>query len=423
MPNFSIALSGLDADTTALNTIANNLSNMSSVGYKSQTASFSDLFYQSMGTTGSGDPIEEGAGTQIAGMSTNFSQGDSNTTGMTSADMEVNGSGYFVVSDGLQQYLTRDGQFTANTSGQLVTSGGDALMGYMATNGTVNSTTLTNITLPTKGQVMDPQASSEFTINANLDSGTDATSTSTVPIYDSLGQSYNATVTYTSAGNNTWNYSISLPASSFTSGVSTPVTGTLAFDANGNLESVTTGGTTSTVGTAAGDVSSVGVDFTGLTDGANSLTMKWNLLDSSGNQILTQVDSDPVTNSAVADGYAAGTYSGFTVSSGGNIEASYSNGQTQLVGQVALADVTNEQGLQAEGSSLYKTTTSSGNANVGTAGTGALGTITDSALEESNVDISTEFSNLIIAQRAFEANSKAITTFDTVTEETINIIH
>lgn len=425
MPNFSIALSGLDADTTALNTIANNLSNMSSVGYKSETASFSDLFYQSLGTTGSGDPIEEGAGTKIAGMVTDYTQGDSDTTGMTSADMEVNGSGFFVVSDGLQQYLTRNGQFTASTSGQLQTSGGDTLMGYMASNGTISSTTLTDITLPTKGAVMSPEASSEFTINANLDSAdsTSTTATSTVPIYDSLGTSYNATVTYTKTADNTWSYSIALPASSFTSGVSTPVTGTLTFDASGNLTSVTTGGTTSTVGTATGDVSSVAVDFSGLANGANNLTMNWNLLGTSGKQILTQVDSADVTNSAVADGYAAGTYSGFTVSSNGNVEASYSNGQTQLVAQVALADVANEQGLQAEGSSLYKTTTASGNANIGTAGTGALGSITDSALEESNVDISTQFSDLIIAQRAFEANSKAITTFDTVTEETINIIH
>lgn len=425
MPNFSIALSGLDADSTALNTIANNLSNMSSVGYKAQTASFSDLFYQSMGTTGSGNAIEVGAGTKIAGTSSDFSQGDSNTTGMSSADMEVNGSGFFVVNDGLQQYLTRDGQFTSDTSGHLVTSSGDTLMGYTANNGVINSTSLSAITLPTKGQVMDPKASSEFTINANLDSAdaVNDTSTSTVPIYDSLGTSYNATVTYTKTGNNTWDYSISLPASAFASGTSTPVTGSLTFDTNGNLTSVTSGGTTSTVGTASGDVSTIPVSFTGLADGANNLSMNWNLLGSTGNQIVTQVDSDPVTNSALADGYPAGTYSGFTVGNDGSVEASYSNGQTQLIGQVALADVTNEQGLQAVGSSLYKTTTASGNANIGTAGTGALGTITDNALEESNVDISTEFSNLIIAQRAFEANSKSITTFDTVTQETINIIH
>jgi flagellar hook protein FlgE len=425
MPNFSIPLSGLDADSTALNTIANNLSNMSSVGYKAQAASFSDLFYQSMGTTGAGDAIQVGAGAKIAGIESNFSQGASNTTGMSSNDMEVDGSGFFVVSNGSQQFLTRNGQFTSDTSGHLVASSGQALMGYQASNGVIGATTLSAITLPTKGQVMNPQASSEFTISANLDSAAAAnsTSSSTVPVYDSLGQSHNATVTYTKTGNNTWDYSIALPNADFASGACTPVTGTLTFDANGNLASVTTGGATSTVGTASGDISSLPVSFTGLADGGSDLSMKWNLLNTSGGQTLTQVDSDPVTNSAVADGYAAGTYSGFTVDSAGSIQASYSNGQTQLVGQVALADVTNEQGLQAMGNSLYRTTTASGTANVGSAGSGALGQITDSALEESNVDISTEFSNLIVAQRAFEANSKSITTFDTVTQEAINMIH
>jgi flagellar hook protein FlgE len=124
----------------------------------------------------------------------------------------------------------------------------------------------------------------------------------------------------------------------------------------------------------------------------------------------------------VADGYPAGTYSSFAVASDGSVNASYSNGQTQLVGQVALGNVTNEQGLQALGSGLYQTTEASGTANIAIAGSGGLGTVTDSSLEASNVDISTEFSQLIIAQRAFEANSKTITTFDTVTQDAIGMI-
>lgn len=424
MPNFSIAVSGLQADSTALNTIASNLSNMSSIGYKSQTANFADMFYQSMGASGAGNPVQVGVGTKISSVSTNYTQGNTTTTGTSSSDMEISGNGFFVVANGAQQYLTRNGQFTANTSGNLVTAGGQTLMGYAATNGSISSTSLSAITLPTKGQVMSPEASSGFTISANLDSAAavNSTATSTVPVYDSLGSKYDATVTYTKTANNTWSYSIALPSTAFTSGTSTPVTGSLSFDANGNLTSVTSGGTTSTVGTGTGQVSTVTAGFSGLADGANNLSMKWNLLNASGGQILTQVDKDSVTNSAVADGYAAGTYSDFTVSSNGDIEASFSNGKTMLVGQVALAGVANDQGLKALGSSLYATTTFSGTANIGVAGTGALGTITDSALEQSNVDISTEFSQLIIAQRAFEANSKSITTFDTVTQDVIGII-
>ena len=430
MPNFSIALSGLSADTQALNTIANNLSNMSSVAYKSKTASFSDMFYQNIGSNGSGDLLQVGAGTKISTTSTNYTQGSSDTTSKSNSDMEISGDGFFVVSDGSQNYLTRNGQFTENTSGTLQTANNDTLMGYAATNGVVSATTLSAITLPTKGAIMSPSVSTEFTIQANLNSAdaTGTAATSSVNLYDSLGTEHQATVTYTkSATANTWNYSIALPASDFASGTSTPVTGTLTFDSTGKLSTLTTltptAGTATTVGTATGDVSTVAVGFSGLADGANNLSTNWNLLSSSGGQIITQVASGDKTTSAIADGYAAGTYSSFTVASDGSVNASYSNGKTVLVGKVALADVANQEGLDSLGSSLYKTTTASGDANVGTAGSGSLGTITDAALEQSNVDISTEFSQLIIAQRAFEANSKSITTFDTVTQETINIIH
>jgi flagellar hook protein FlgE len=424
MPNFYIAVSGLDADSQALNTIANNLSNMSTVAYKAKTANFSDMFYESLGQNNAGNQLQVGTGAKVASTSTDFTQGDYNTSGMSSTDVAVDGNGFFVVNDGSENFLTRDGQLSADTSGHLETASGDTLMGYQATDGVVSATTLSAITLPTAGQVMSPVASTNFTIEANLDSAaaTNSTYTSTVPLYDSLGTAVNATVTYTNNGNNTWGYSVALPAASFTSGVSTPITGTLTFDASGNLASVTSGGVTSTVGTATGDVSTIPIAFTGLADGATDLSTKWNLLNTNGAQILTQVDSDSVTSSSVANGYNAGTYNGFSVNSDGSVEASYSNGQTQLVGQVALADVTNEQGLTTLGNGLYKTTLASGTANIGIAGTGALGTIKDDALEQSNVDISGEFSQLIIAQRAFEANSKSITTFDTVTQDIIGII-
>jgi flagellar hook protein FlgE len=265
-----------------------------------------------------------------------------------------------------------------------------------------------------------------MTIGCNLDSATavNGTYSTSATLYDTQGTSHTATITYTKTATDTWSYSISLPSSDYTSGTSTPITGSLTFDSSGNLSTVTYGSpaTTSTVGTATGDVSSIPVSFTGLADGASDLSMKWNLLNSSGAQIIGQVDSDNNTKSSVADGYAAGTYSSFTVDSDGKVEVTYSNEKTVVAGQIALADVANEQGLTSLGSGLYKTTTSSGDANVGVAGTGSLGTVTDSALEESNVDISTQFANLIIAQRAFEANSKSITTFDTVTQDTINLI-
>jgi flagellar hook protein FlgE len=223
-----------------------------------------------------------------------------------------------------------------------------------------------------------------------------------------------------------------MPDSEFSStaslddGESTTLTsGTLLFDSSGNLAKID--GKDAGVPTTEHPnlVESTSFDVTELEDGAtlgSSGSVTWNLYSSSGSGILTQTSSASSNTSATPDGYTAGTYESFTVDTDGTISASYSNGETVTVGQVALATVANEQGLTAEGSSLYKVSTSSGTASVGTAGSGSLGTIKDSALEDSNVDISTEFSQLIIAQRAFQANSKSITTFDSVTETAIGMI-
>jgi flagellar hook protein FlgE len=338
-----------------------------------------------------------------------------------------------------------------------------------------------------------------------------------VQVYDSMGKSYEATVTYTKAANNDWNYSVSMPdtlsansstalgvttlnynfgsnggvlgtvdpgtnlaitgptASGSTATIAAPVvtagealgaagppatgyvgdlqaaitaagitgvtvsstaggqlsivgtgistsgsviqdpiasanaTGTLAFNANGDLVS------------PAADVS--GISFAGLSDGAKTLNMTWNILGSNGSPTISQVDTTSAVASTTQNGYSSGTYQSFTVGSNGTVTATYSNGQQQNVGQLALANVSNLQGLENLGNSEYATTLASGTAAIGTSGTAGLGTVTDGALEMSNVNISSEFSNLIIAQRAFEASSKAVTTFDTITQETINMIH
>ena len=427
MASFSIPLSGLNADSTALNTIANNLANMSTTAYKSQTTNFSDLFHQQIGTSGSGNEIQVGAGVQVASNQTDFTQGSYNTSGMTSNDVALDGNGFFVVSDGSSNLYTRDGSFTQDASGNLVTSSGLKVMGYPAVNGVVNTNApLTAINIPVIGQVQQPQATTSFNMTANLDCTSDMNTgfPASVGIFDSLGVSHAATITYTQMGNNTWSYSAALPATDFTSGVSTPVTGTMTFDSGGNLISVTpTGGTATTVGTGTGDISSIPLSFTGLSDGAADLNISWNLLGSTGAPTITQEDSESVAPAAPANGYAAGVYQSFTIGSDGTVTATYSNGQTQAVGRLALANVTNPQGLSLQGNGDYATTLASGAASIGPSGSGGLGTIQDSALEESNVNISAEFSNLIIAQRAFEANSKAVTTFDTVTQETINMIH
>lgn len=412
MSSFSIPLTGLQSSTTALNTIANNLANMNTTAFKSQDVSFSDLFYQQIGESGSGDPLEVGAGSQVASTSTNFTEGSINSTGNAS-DMAIGGTtgaGFFVVQDGNTTDYTRDGSFNINAAGFLTTQGGLKVMGFPVVGGVVNTNApLAPIQLPV-GSAQQPASTQNLAITGNLNSAAAVgdTASGQVQLFDSLGKSYNATVTFTNTGTNAWNYSIALPAGAATGGAN--LTGALTFDSNGNL--------------TAPAANIAGVSFTGMADGASNMTFNWNLYGSNGLPTITQfaTASDPVA-SYNQDGFTSGEYDGFTVNSSGLISAKFSNGQTSPIGQLALANVVNPEGLSVQGGNLYQTTLASGAASIGVAGTGGLGTIQNSALEASNVNISSEFSNLIIAQQAYEASSKAITTFDTVSQDTINMIH
>ncbi len=418
MASFFIPLTGLSAQSTSLNTIANDLANMSTTGFKSQAVNFSDLFYQQIGATGAGDPIQQGAGTQVASITTDFSNGTPNPTGVNT-DVALQGNGFFVVSHGTGQFLTRAGHFNTDSTGNLITPSGLNVLGYPAVNGAVNTAApLAPITIPI-GQVLAPKATASFDMSANLNSsGAGAVFPATIDLFDSLGQMHTASVTYTQTGVNAWGYSIALPAAD-TGGVSTPVNGTMTFDATGNLSTVN--GTAA--GTGAAQVSSIPVAFTGLTDQANNLNMTWNLMGAAGKPTITQVDATSAVTATTQNGFASGQYQDFSIGSDGTVTVTFSNQQKLNVGQIALANVANKQGLRDMGSGNYDTTLSSGTAAIGTSGSAGLGTMQNGALEGSNVNISGEFSALIIAQRAFEANSKTITTFDTITQETIQMIH
>jgi flagellar hook protein FlgE len=410
MGNFSIALSGLQADSVALNTIGNNLANLNTTAYKGQTTSFEDLFYQQIGQSGSGDAIQVGAGTRVSGTSTDFTEGtilpDSNTN---SADMALAGNGFFVVQQGGVQSLTRAGNFQLNSTGELITQDGQQVMGYAAVNGVVNqNSSLTPITIPV-GLNEGAQATQNFSVTTNLNSGaTVGTSFSTpVQIFDSLGQSHQATVSYTKTATNTWSYSVALPAGDAT-GVPTNNTGTLTFDTSGKLVSPT------------GSVNNIA--FPTLADGASDLSFNWNLNDSNGNPTVSQLAAASSNTGALQDGFTSGVYQSFTADASGVITAQFSNGRTSTVGQIAVATVANTAGLTASGGNNFTTTAASGLATVGVAGAGGRGTLDDGALEQSNVNISTEFSNLIVAQRAFEANSKTVTTFDTISQDVLAMV-
>jgi flagellar hook protein FlgE len=404
MPSFSTALTGLESNNTALNTIANNLANMSTVGYKDQTDQFSTLFYQQL-NGGPNGGVQVGVGTQIAETQTNFADGGLSSTGK-STDLALQGNGFFVIDNGGLQELTRAGDFVISQNGALQTTSGASVLGYPAVNGAVSlAGGVQPITLP-MGQTLAAKATGSMNIQANLDASAAVGSSVPAPVtlYDSLGAAHQATVTFTKSGLNTWNYSIALPAGDATGSAGT--TGTLTFDGNGNLTS------------PAGPVS--GIAFTGLSDGASNMSFSWNL---SGNGAITQTASASNVASATQDGYASGSYQGFSVASDGTVEASFSNGHQQVVGQLAIGTVANLQGLQATNNTAFETTLASGSMVIGTPGTAGRASIEGGALESSNVDVSTEFSALIVAQRAFEANSKTVTTFDQATQEAINMIH
>src|ERR1700678_4158274 len=410
MGNFSIPLSGLEADSVALNTIGNNLANLNTTAYKGQTTSFEDLFYQQIGESGSGDAIQVGAGTKVSGTSTDFTEGtilpDANAN---SADMALAGNGFFVVAEGGVQSLTRAGSVQLDSNGDVITQDGQQVMAYAAVNGVVNqNSSLSPITIPV-GVNQGAQATQNFSLTTNLNSGATVGTTfsSPVQVFDSLGQSHQVTVNYTKTATNTWSYSVALPAGDAT-GVPTNNKGTLTFDTSGNLISPT------------GSVNNI--TFPGLTDGASDLSFNWNLNGSGGSPTISQLASASTNNGAPQDGFASGVYQSFAVDSTGVITAQCSNGRSSTIGQVAVATVANTAGLTASGNNNFTTTAASGQASVGVAGAGGRGSVDDAALEQSNVNISTEFSNLIVAQRAFEANSKTVTTFDTVSQDVLAMI-
>jgi len=408
MASFYIPVTGLESDTTALNTIANDLANLNTTGFKNQTANFADIFYDEVGVNGADNLLQIGSGSKISSIEQNFTVGTPTETG-TSSDVALTGNGFFVVSNGGSDLYTRDGNFTIQENGNLVSSNGLQVMGYPATNGVVDtSSPLQAINIP-QGSTQQAQATTSFGFTANLDSSdaTGATATSQFQIYDSLGNPQEVTITYTKTANNTWSYSVALPAGATTG--STGTTGTLTFDSNGNLTS------------PSADVT--GITFSGLTDGASNMNLTWNVLGTAGTPTVTQTAEASSSTGTIQNGYAAGTSTGYTIDSDGTVVVNYSNGNNQAVGQIALANFVNLQGLQLDGNDDFAATRSSGEASVGVSGSNGTGAMESDYLEESNVNISQEFSDLIIVQRAFEANSKAITTFDTVAQETINMIH
>ena len=419
MSSFAIPLSGLNAAQSQLQSVSNNLANMNTVGYKDETVNFADLFSQAYAitTNGSGDPLETGSGVRVSSVDRNFTEGSLNETG-TDSNMAISGNGFFVVQNPSgQQVYTRAGDFTSNKAGQLVTPSGDLVLGFPVINGSVNTA---GVMAPINvgSQTSPAQATQNFNITANLSSSSAvgaSAAPSTFAVYDSLGTAHTVSVTYTKTGTNAWSYNVTIPSSELSTGgtgTTQIASGNLNFDSSGKLD--TSGGTSISISAPP-----TGATFV---DGAANLSMKWNLTDTSGNSTLTQTALDSSTAATNQDGYKSGTLSSYTVQADGTIEGTFTSGKTLPLGQVAVANFANVQGMTNMGNNDYEISPASGQAVIGVAQTGGRGSIVGGSVEQSNVDISTEFSKLIVAQQAYSANAKSITAFNQVSQATIAMI-
>jgi flagellar hook protein FlgE len=414
MSAFTVPLSGLAAESSALNVIGNNLANLNTDGYKDQDTTFSDIFNQMASTSGNGDPIQMGSGVQVGEVVSNYSNGTVNATGIDS-NMALQGNGFFVVQDATsgQNSYTRDGDFTVNAQGDLTTSDGQLVLGYPAVDGVVSSAA-TPVAINVNQQATLPgSATTSFQMTTNLDAtgGVGSTFSTPITVYDSLGNSQTVTVNFTNTGTNAWSYTVTVPSSALTGGTGTTTqvsTGTLTFDSSGNLLTPTSPVT--------------GIDINKLADGAANLSLSWDLTGTGGSSLLTQQATTSATAATSQNGYGVGTLTSYSVLPDGTIQGQFTNNQSLSLGQVAVASFANVQGLEQLGNGNLTATAASGAAIIGKAEAGGNGNIVGGSVEESNVNLSTEFSNMIVAQQGYEANAKVLTTMDQLSQATIQLI-
>jgi flagellar hook protein FlgE len=395
----------LTAASSALDITSNNIANADTTGFKSSQAEFGDVFSSSavnLNTSTSGE------GVQLISSAQQFTQGDITNTS-SPLDMAISGNGFFTLDSPSGYVYTRNGEFTEDQNGNVTTATGQFLQVYPPlANGGFNTGALQNLNLNTAQSA--PQATSTGVVTLNLPSddtvptaapfdptnpNTYSQSTSTT-VYDSLGNSYPATFYFTqTATPGTW--SVNMTVNGTVVGTAQTMTfnsaGTLTTPANGN---VPFGGYTPT-------------------DGATAMNMTFNF----GN--TTQYGTTFGVSSVTQNGYTTGQLSTVSVDSTGVVSAVYTNGRSTDLGQLAIANFPNPQGLQQLTDTNWAQTFSSGTVVQGTAGSAGFGTVQSSALESSNVDLTTELVNMITEQRAFQANAQVITTADQMSQTVIGI--
>jgi flagellar hook protein FlgE len=422
--SFYSSLSGLTANSGMLGVIGNNLANLNTIGFKGSSSTFQDLFNASMGsngTSGNGNPMQVGLGSQLGAIAQNFGQGSFQSTGNVT-DMAISGSGFFMLQPiGGGQIYSRAGNFTFDNTGFLVNPNGDEVLGW---NRVGNTLTAAGATVPIQinmGTISPPVATTTVTVNTNLDSNAITANPAAVPpivgatfstplqAVDSLGATHTILVTYTkvaptvAGAASQWTAAYS---SSDAAGVTGP--SPIAFNNLGVLISPTT---------------DQNIVVTGWTNGAANQTVNWDIWDATGTTATLTGYAAPSGNTGTTqDGFGAGTIRSLVVDADGIITGNFTNGQTLQLARIALATFTNMNGLSKEGNNSWSQTLASGVPNVGPANDGGHGKILGGQLELSNVDTAAEFTQLIVAQRGYQANSRIVTTADTLLQEVLNMV-
>jgi flagellar hook protein FlgE len=405
--SFQQGLSGLNAASKNLEVIGNNVANSSTVGFKQSRAEFSDVYANSLTGTGAS---QIGIGTKISTVAQQFTQGNITSTN-NSMDIAINGGGFFRMSNNGAITYSRNGQFQMDKAGFIVDAQGKRLTGFPATSGTLSTGAPLELNINTAD--LTPLASTEITGLFNLDSTKTALTaagfnpndpstyhnSTAVTVYDSLGNPHTLQNFFVKTGAGTWDVFNTVD------GVSTTVlpapSAVMTF--NGTGVAPTTVPATPSISFAPA---------TGATS-PQAITLDYSQ--------STQFGSAFSVNTLTQDGYASGHLAGFNVGKDGQIVGRYTNGQSQILGQVVLANFSNPNGLQQLGGNAWSESSTSGPPLVSTPDTGSLGVLQASATEDSNVDLTAELVNMITAQRVYQANAQTIKTQDQVLQTLVNL--
>ena len=404
--SFEQGLSGLNVAAKNLDAIGNNVANASTIGYKAERAEFADVFASSLA---GGGGVQVGIGAKVAAVRQQFTQGNITTTS-NPLDVAINGSGFFRLSTNGTVSYSRNGQFSLDQNGFMVTANGAHLTGYPAdANGQIVASTPVDLQVSLAN--IAPKTTSTASLAINLDSRATVptsafnmtnpasyTSSTAMTVYDSQGNSHTLTTYYVKTASNTWDVYGAADGTILNGGAAI---GTLNFGAGGTL--------------AADVTMNVSIPLTNGAASPLAIPVTYPASD------MSQFGVAFAVNKLQQDGYTTGTLAGFSIGNDGTILGRYTNGQTRAQGQMVLANFVNPQGLVALGNNQWAESADSGQALVSAPGSGTLGVLQSGALEDANVDLTAELVNMITAQRAYQANAQTIKTQDQINQTLVNL--